>query len=128
MGPGRRACFMSLGLGGTLPDISQAKAGDFLKIFWTNEIGQRERGHSVVYLGTEVIGGQDHLRFWSSNQPEGYGVKSVPRTKIARMVFSRLETPKNVLKAPKLSGKDTFLASMLVRSSSMGEVERMCGF
>ena len=126
-GPGTARLFHELGLGRNFTNIADAKAGDFLKIFWTTEIGQRERGHSVIYLGTEVIGGVDHLRFWSSNQPEGYSVKSVPRTKIARMVFSRLETPKNVVKAAGLSGTDTFLASLLVRRSNMGEVERMCG-
>ncbi|MGV3532262.1 MAG: hypothetical protein ACO1QR_07815 [Chthoniobacteraceae bacterium] len=126
-GPGTARLFHELKLGRNFTDIGQARAGDFLKIFWTDEIGSKERGHSVVYLGTEVIAGVDHLRFWSSNQPEGYSVKSVPRTKIARMVFSRLETPGNVLRAAKLNPTDTFLANMLVKRFTMRDVERMCG-
>lgn len=126
-GPGTARLFHELGLGRNFTDLTKARAGDFLKIFWTTEIGKLERGHSVIYLGTEVIKGEDHLRFWSSNQPDGYGIKSVPRTKIARMVFSRLEKPGNLVKAAGLNDTDAFLASLLARRSSMGEVERMCG-
>ena len=61
------AAFAELHLGRNFSDYSEARPGDFMKIFWTEEIGQREHGHSVVYLGTYSTGGQDLVRFWSSN-------------------------------------------------------------
>ncbi len=126
-GPGTARLFHELGLGQNFVDPRSARAGDFLKIFWTGEIGQKERGHSVIYLGTEMVGGVEHVRFWSSNQPDGYGEKSVPRTKVARMIFSRLEKPANVVKASALNGTDQFLASMLVRRFTMSEIVPKCG-
>jgi hypothetical protein len=131
-GPGTARLFTELRLGRNFTEIAHARPGDFLKIFWTDEIGQRERGHSVVYLGRHVIGGIEHVRFWSSNQASapgdlsGYGEKIVPSTKIARMIFSRLQNPANIARSRAVTGTDTFLASLLSRRISMDEVRRMC--
>src|SRR6478672_11286746 len=51
-GPGTARLFHELGLGRNFTDFSQARPGDFMKIFWSDEIGKLERGHSVVFLGT----------------------------------------------------------------------------
>jgi hypothetical protein len=132
-GPGTARLFSELHLGRNFTEMSEARPGDFMKIFWTNEIGQREHGHSVVYLGTESVGGQEFVRFWSSNMPSkpgdlsGYGPKLIPRTKIARTIFSRLEHPENIAHARSISGTDAFLASLLSRRVEMEEVRRMCG-
>jgi hypothetical protein len=127
-GPGTARLFYETGLGSNFVDWARARPGDFMKIFWTREIGSRERGHSVVFLGTELIDGVEHVRFWSSNKPEGYGEKTVPRTKIAWAVFSRLERPARVSRLAALPKMDTYLASMLKRPSTQAEVAKVCGF
>jgi len=111
-GPGTARLFFEAGLGTNFTDIKQAKAGDFLKIFWNDSIGAAEKGHSVVFLGTTVENGQEMVSFWSSNLPGGYGAKTVPRTKIHRMLFSRLENPQRLEEAAKLPEKDRFLSSL----------------
>lgn len=126
-GPGTARLFHELGLGRNFTDYSDAKPGDFMKIFWTSEIGKAERGHSVIYLGTEVVNGEETVKFWSSNKPGGYGVKSVPKTKIARTIFSRLEKPAAFTGARSLPVLDRFLASLLTQRVTMKEVEQLCG-
>ena len=100
-----------------------------MKIFWTNEIGRREKGHSVVYLGTEHgPGGVEQVKFWSANIPTGYSEKSVPRTKIARAIFSRFENPRALAAAvTRAGGTDDYLARMLTTDSNPEEVRRLCG-
>jgi hypothetical protein len=126
-GPGTARLFTESGLGQNFTDWNRARPGDFMKIFWSHEIGSRERGHSVVYLGMETIEGVQHVRYWSSNNPDGYGVKSVPRTKVAWAIFSRLERPARVSRLAGLPRIDTFLASMLNRPSTREEVASQCG-
>ena len=127
-GPGTARLFAESGLGRNFTTWNDAQPGDFMKIFWTREIGSKERGHSVVYLGTETVKGVEQVRFWSSNQPGGYGVKSVPRSKVAWAIFSRLERPARVSRLAALPHLDTFLASMLKRPATREEVGTQCGF
>lgn len=126
-GPGTARLFHELSLGRNFTDWDQARAGDFMKIFWSNEIGAKERGHSVVYLGTETEGGVEYVRFWSSNKPRGYGEKRVPRRSVAYAIFSRLENPENLARVSRIAARDAFLASMLTARSSPAEVCEMCG-
>lgn len=125
-GPGTAVLFHELGLGSNFTDLGKARTGDFLKIFWNDGIGSTEHGHSVIYLGTESKEGVDHLRFWSSNIPGGYGEKSVPRSKIRRMLFSRLEHPGNIDR-PLASHKHSYLSSLERNSSSVSEMKSQCG-
>lgn len=125
-GPGTARLFHELGLGPNFTDLRTALPGDFLKIFWSDAIGSTEHGHSVIYLGTETKEGVDHLRFWSSNIPGGYGEKSVPRSKIRRMLFSRLENPANINRTLP-SRTDSYLASLVHRPSDPAEMARQCG-
>ncbi len=125
-GPGTARLFFELKLGRNFTAFDEARPGDFMKIFWTPEVGSRERGHSVVYMGTETRGGVEHVKFWSSNQGAGYGQKSVPKSKIAHAVFSRLERPENL--SGKLPGFDPYLGSLLTKPSSIAEMRTMCGF
>ncbi|MGB8353150.1 MAG: hypothetical protein WCD79_04620 [Chthoniobacteraceae bacterium] len=127
-GPGTARLFYELGLGRNFTDFQQAQPGDFMKIFWNDEVGKLEHGHSVVYLGTEKRDGVDYVRFWSSNIPAGYGEKSVPRSKIIRAIFSRLETPSNLPRIEQMPTMDTYLNSLQTRSSSFEEVQQKCGF
>lgn len=126
-GPGTARLFHELNLGKNFTDYSQALPGDFLKIFWTNEIGKQERGHSVIFMGLEKKDGVEHVRFWSSNQPDGYGFKTVPKSTIKRAVFSRLEHPENLNRSGKLPETDAYLASLLNVRSTEKEMKEKCG-
>lgn len=123
-GPGTARLFHELRLGPNFTDFAKAKPGDFMKIFWTDAVGKRERGHSVIYLGTEQKDGQEYIRYWSSNQPDGIGATSAPRTKIAWAIFSRLTTPGNIRP---LSNTDPYLASLLKTESSQAEARKLSG-
>lgn len=124
-GPGTARLFHELGLGGNFTDLSAARPGDFMKIFWNDGIGASEHGHSVIYLGHGTVNGTEFVRFWSSNLPGGYGDKSVPLRKIHRMLFSRLEHPSAISGA--LPRTDAYLASLQRRSSTAGEMAAQCG-
>ena len=123
-GPGTARLFQELGLGPNFTDLSAARPGDFLKIFWNDGIGASEHGHSVVFLGRNPATGT--LTFWSSNIPDGYGTRTVPLSRIHRLLFSRLEHPEN-LNRPLLPGTDPYLSALVHRSSSPGEMARQCG-
>lgn len=126
-GPGTPRLFHELKLGRNFESYAEARPGDFMKIFWTREVGQKEHGHSVIFLGEETIDGEPGVRFWSSNQPDGYGAKVVPKKKIAWAVFSRLEHPERINGAAKLPDKDAYLASLLKVRSSAKEVREKSG-
>jgi hypothetical protein len=126
-GPGTARLFYELRLGTNFTDFASARPGDFMKIFWTSEVGSAEHGHSVVYLGTEMEQGVEYVRFWSSNIPAGYGEKSVPRSKIAQAIFSRLETPQNLTRIKTAPKVDPYLAGLVTRRSSFAEALEKCG-
>ncbi len=127
-GPGTARLFHELKLGRNFDSYEQARPGDFMKIFWTKEVGKHERGHSVIYLGRETVNGVESVRFWSSNQPDGYGEKTVPRAKIAYAIFSRLENPGLLSHWAGLPGSDPYLASLLSTRSSIPEARSKSGF
>jgi len=131
-GPGTARLFFELGLGRNFSDWSQAKPGDFMKIFWNPHIGSKESGHSVVYLGTKDVEGTTYVGIWSSNtsNPDGtsgMGVKWYPRSQIHRALFSRLENLEPMSKVLQLPVTDHYLADMLRRASSVEEMERKVG-
>jgi hypothetical protein len=126
-GPGTARLFHEMDLGPNFDDFAEAQPGDFMKIFWSPEVGKAEHGHSVIYLGMERKAGLDYVRFWSSNIPTGYGEKSVPRTKIVHAIFSRLDTPGNLSRAVQAPAVDKYLASLLSARSSYDEAKAKCG-
>jgi len=127
-GPGTARLFHELGLGRNFDDFEQARPGDFMKIFWSSEVGSRERGHSVVFLGRERSdGGVETIRFWSSNTPGGYGEKVVPRSRIAYAIFSRLEHPEALNRLPSLPSTDVYLARLNALRSSVAEARSKVG-
>jgi hypothetical protein len=126
-GPGTARLFYELGLGRNFDNFSDAQPGDFMKIFWSKNVGRYESGHSVVFLGTENRGGLEYVRFWSSNVPLGYGEKEVPRSKIAYAIFSRLQTPANLMHINAAPAVDSYLASLLRKRSSLAEATSKCG-
>jgi hypothetical protein len=127
-GPGTARLFYELSLGPNFSDFAAAQAGDFMKIFWSDAVGRREHGHSVIYLGTTRVDGVENVRFWSSNLHVGYSEKSVPRSRIKAAIFSRLTNPANLARAGALGARpDPYLASLLSTDSNLAEVRRECG-
>jgi len=126
-GPGASRLFHELALGRNFSNYTEAMPGDFLKIFWIDAVGKNERGHLVIFLGEEEKDGVPHVRFWSSNKPHGYGEKSVPKSQIARAIFSRLDTPSNIRNLISIPKKDEYLGSLLTQESSFAEALRQSG-
>ncbi|EDY17586.1 conserved hypothetical protein [Chthoniobacter flavus Ellin428] len=126
-GPGTARLFYETGIGYNFTSLEEARPGDFLKIFWHDEIGARETGHSVVYLGTVNTPQGQAVRYWSSNLANGYGEAIVPRQRIRRMLFSRLVHPERIQQVNALSPRDAYLAAMLQRDSTPEEMYRMVG-
>jgi hypothetical protein len=126
-GPGTARLFHELGLGRNFTDFGQAQSGDFMKIFWSNNVGRRESGHSVIFLGTTQHSDGEYVRYWSSNIGMGYGEKEVPRKKIAYAIFSRLETPSNLTRIRDVPTIDAYLASLLRKKSNFAEARQKCG-
>jgi hypothetical protein len=120
-GPGTACLFYELRLGRNFTSFDEAKPGDFMKIFWTDAVGTREHGHSVIFVGRGSVNGVETVRFWSSNKPLGYGYKEVPRTRISHAIFSRLETPSNITGFVRLERKNGYLSSLVTSESSMRE-------
>ncbi len=121
-GPGTAKLFEELKCGRNFTSYEDAQSGDFMKIWWTDEIGGKERGHSVVFLGAD----ESNVRFWSANDPAGYGVKTVPIEKIRRVLFSRLERFDRLEHVTKLPAKNTFLADMLSKPFTWEQVVEEC--
>jgi hypothetical protein len=126
-GPGTARLFHELQLGQNSDNFDQAKPGDFMKIFWSRQVGRNEHGHSTIFLGMENRADAQYVRYWSSNIPSGYGEKSVPRSKIAYAIFSRLQTPANLARINSAPWVDTYLASLLRARSSVAEASAKCG-
>lgn len=102
-GPGTAAVFKLSNLGPNVLQTWQALPGDFMKIVfsWGPHIGgNKERGHSVIYLGDDQTN-SNNVVFWSSNGTpskggKGFGAKSIPKENIYFQVYSRLENPENL--------------------------------
>ena len=126
-GPSTARLFHELGIGRNFTDFTQAQPGDFVKIFWNQNVGQLESGHSVIFLGTVNHPDGEYVRFWSSNIPNGYGEKEVPRSKIANAIFSRLEAPANLTRIHDIPVVDVYLSSLLRKKSNFAEATKKCG-
>jgi hypothetical protein len=127
-GPGVARLFHDTGMGMNFESLEQALPGDFMKIFWTNEIGVKEFGHLVVFMGcTTGADGEKLVKFWSSNKPDGYGQKEVPLEKIKWAIFSRLLHPERFVRMPSLDSMDRDLANMQKLSFSKDQVRRLVG-
>ncbi len=121
-GPGAAKLVADLGAGKNFTSWEDARPGDFLKIWWTDQIGGRERGHHVVYLGHDT----ETVRFWSSNQPGGYGTKSAPRRECRRVLFTRITNPEKFAAAKNLPAIDPWLAAMLREDFTWADVAAKC--
>src|SRR5208282_1852096 len=123
-GPGTARLFEEMHLGRNFTSFEEARPGDFMKIFWSEDIGSAESGHSVIFLGRGSPNekGDETILIWSSNRPDGYGRKEVPISKIKLAVFSRLEDPRKIEGALTLPAKDPYLAALQKRSGTIDEM------
>jgi hypothetical protein len=127
-GPGTAKLFAETGMGTNFTDISKAKPGDFLKIFWNDKVGAGEHGHSVVYMGQgQDAQGNPTLKFWSANNKGGMGVEEVPMSRVNGTLFSRLTHPENINNITKISGVDPYLSGLQTKSSTRAEMMSQTG-
>lgn len=114
-GAGVAALLKHTGTGMSFRDdkLSYARPGDFLKLFWNENVGASESGHQVIYTGRRVMAGRDMICFWGSQRQnrkkraggtealyfpaaesgevqDGYGEVCRPRGDVKAMVFSRV--------------------------------------
>lgn len=130
-GPGTGVLFERLDLGTNFSSYEKARPGDFLKIFWNENIGKGERGHLVVYLGESKDG--KSIKVWSSQTKNedgsaGYGMMWVEKSRIKRALFSRLERPENLVRWLKFSPdqkKSDYLIRIRQIGSSGAEMKRV---
>lgn len=120
-GPGTARLFYETKAGYNFNSLDHAKAGDFLKIFWTDAIGLKEKSDSVIYLKHTA----DTLTFWSSNKVKGYSLKTVKLSSINHMIFSRLLYPVRLFS--NIPESDQYLATLHAKKSSYTEVLDKCG-
>jgi hypothetical protein len=114
-GAGAAALLKHTGTGFSFRDdkLAYARPGDFLKLFWNDNVGSSEHGHQAIYTGHKTVEGRDMICFWSSQRQnrkkrdgqrealyfpapasgemqDGYGEVCRPRGDIKAMIFSRL--------------------------------------
>lgn len=126
-GPGFAKWIHDLGAGVSFCEVHKARPGDFLKYFHSPAIGGRERGHLVIFLGSEQRGSETYLRIWSANRPQGYGTRSIPLSSIHHPIFTRITRPERFAAAAELPSQDPWLASLLHTSTTLSEVQSRCG-
>lgn len=126
-GPGAAKLVSDLKAGVNFTDFNKARAGDFMKIFWNEHIGARERGHLVVYLRSyNNRHHEEMVEYWSSNYGMGYSINSVKKETIKRVIFTRITHPERFAKAFDLPWEDPWLHSLLSKPASYSAVKSMC--
>ena len=126
-GPGFALLVHRLGAGVNFTDWKLARPADVMKIWWTDEIGGRERGHLVILVKDKG----DSVLVWSSHmardgQLGGYGVRDIPKSAIKRVLFSRITNPAAFGRAHRLPD-EPWLTAQLTQSVSWEECCRRCG-
>ena len=128
-GPGTAKLLADLKVVKNFEDITLSRPGDFMKIFWSQEIGAKERGHSVIFISKNRNSlGEWEITYWSSNKPDGYGYKTTKAHFIKWCVFSRVTKPLGLTDIPKLPKRDDFLASMLIKDYLREDIRKKCLF
>jgi len=99
-----------------------------MKIFWSPNVGRHEHGHSAIFLGIRQENGVEMVRYWSSNIPHGFGEKAVPKSKMASVIFSRLQNAQNIERALyTLSPRNAYLGNLVSKDSSLTEALQESG-
>ncbi len=112
-GPGYAVLVHELGAGYSFTNWSQARPLDIVKLWWTDEIGGRERGHLAILLKVR----EDDILIWGSHERDASGragiyVKSVAKEKIRRALFTRITKPEAFEEASSI-GYHEWLNSLL---------------
>jgi hypothetical protein len=126
-GPGLAVLIHKLGGGHSFTEWEKARSGDIMKLWWTEAVGAKERGHLTIYLSQT----EDSLTFWSSNQSNsgktpGYGTKTIPKSTVRHVLFTRITRPEAFANAPHV-GTDPWLGSLLKKTVTMEEALSRCG-
>lgn len=127
-GPGIAKLIHETGIGFNFDNIDDALSGDFLKIYWNDQVGKLEKGHTVIFLGVDTVNGEEVIRFWGSNSStQGYGVKAIPKKDAIKTLFTRLTNLSANVNIASLPETDLFLESMLSKISSWDELRAVSG-
>ncbi len=116
-GPGLAVLIHKLGAGHSFTEWEKARSGDIMKLWWTEAVGAKERGHLTIYLSQT----ENSLTFWSSNQSNpggtpGYGTKTIPKSTVKHVLFTRITRPEAFANAPHI-GTDPWLGSLLKKKT-----------
>lgn len=126
-GPGFAMLVHRLGAGVNFTDWRLARPGDVMKIWWNEHIGGKERGHLVILVKMEG----DTAHVWSSHMekdghPAGYGMRSIPKSAMARVLFTRITNPAAFNNAHRLKD-DPWLTDLLKKDVGWQECAVRCG-
>ena len=141
-GIGAARLVQKLGIGYSFrdPRFSEVKPGDYMKIFWNENIGfadakykeckanrqsgcakkHSESGHQVIFTGTRIIDGEMQVCFFSSNSKEnlhgkaGFGQRCVNRSRIKQAIFTRITAPGKISKGLAEEQQQGFVDTPLV--------------
>ncbi len=113
--------------GTSFTDWNKARPLDVIKMWWTEEIGGKERGHLAFLIKDEG----DKVLIWSSNQAiegqrGGYGLRYYPKSSIKRVLFTRITKPQQFERALQIQF-NPWLHGLLRQSSSWNEALRAIG-
>ncbi|MFI3244051.1 MAG: hypothetical protein R3Y56_07360 [Akkermansia sp.] len=123
-GPGLALLIHQLGAGYSFTDWDKARPFDVIKMWWTHEIGGKERGHIAFFIKDEG----DKVLIWSSNQSldgqqGGYGLRYYPKSSIKRALFTRITKPQAFEGASQIKF-NPWLHGLLRQSSSWADALR----
>lgn len=126
-GPGFALLVYRLGAGVNFTDWRLARPSDVMKIWWTDEIGGAERGHLVILVKDEGT----KVKVWSSHMarnglPGGFGVRTIPKSSIKRVMFTRITRPEAFNNATRLPD-EPWLTDLLRKPATWEECCLKCG-
>ncbi len=121
-GPGYAMLIAQLGAGYSYQDWTHAQPYDIIKMWWTTAIGGSESGHIAVYITHDA----QSVTFWSSNTGVGYSFKSIPRSSIKRVLFTRICDPRAFRNAGTIS-PNPWLTNLLRKNVSWKDCQQQLG-
>ncbi len=126
-GPGYAVLVHALGAGYSFTSPSQARPLDIVKMWWTDDIGGAERGHLAILIANK----RDEIVIWGSHDKddqgrEGIYYKTIPKSKIKRILFTRITQPEAFARAKDIS-YNSWLNGLLRQPTSWAECLRRAG-
>jgi len=125
-GPGTARLFRELQLGQNFDNFNQAKPGDFMKIFWSRQVGKKRAwafhdfssAWRIVWTASMSVTGRATFHLATAEKE-----RSAKQDRLRRF-FSRLQTPANLARINNAPFVDTYLASLVRTRSSIAEGRR----